>query len=60
MSSTVNIISETIKNTLSIPIQSLVSRPKNFEELAEEDKRMMMIVRVIIQMLKKVSMLCSF
>ena len=38
MSSTVNIISETIKNTLSIPIQSLVSRPKNFEELAEEDK----------------------
>jgi len=39
MSSTVNIISETIKNTLSIPIQSLVSRPKNFEELVEEDKK---------------------
>ena len=39
MSSTVNIISETIKNTLSIPIQSLVSRPKNFEELAEQDKK---------------------
>ena len=39
MSSTVNIISETIKNTLSIPIQSLVSRPKNFEELTEEDKK---------------------
>ena len=39
MSSTVNIISETIKNTLSIPIQSLVSRPKNFEELNEEDKK---------------------
>jgi len=39
MSSTVNIISETIKNTLSIPIQSLVSRPKNFEELAGEDKK---------------------
>jgi len=39
MSSTVNIISETIKNTLSIPIQSLVSRPKNFEELGEEDKK---------------------
>ena len=39
MSSTVNIISETIKNTLSIPIQSLVSRPKNFEELAEKDKK---------------------
>ena len=38
MSSTVNIISETIKNTLSIPIQSLVSRPKNFEQLAEEYK----------------------
>ena len=39
MSSTVNIISETIKNTLSIPIQSLVSRPRNFEELTEEDKK---------------------
>ena len=39
MSSTVNIISETIKNTLSIPIQSLVSRPKNFEELTEKDKK---------------------
>ena len=39
MSSTVNIISETKKNTLSIPIQSLVSRPKNFEELAEKDKK---------------------
>ena len=38
MSSTVNIISETIKNTLSIPIQSLVSRPKNFEELSEENE----------------------
>ena len=33
MSSTVNIISQTIKNTISIPIQSLVSRPKNFEDL---------------------------
>ena len=39
MSSTVNIISETIKNTLSIPIQSLVSRPKNFEELSEENEK---------------------
>ena len=39
MSSTVNIISETIKNTLSIPIQSLVSRPKNFEEVAEKNKK---------------------
>ena len=39
MSSTVNIVSETIKNTLSIPIQSLVSRPKNFEELSVEDKK---------------------
>tara|TARA_Y100000591_G_scaffold44488_1_gene33139 strand:+ start:3 stop:1241 length:1239 start_codon:yes stop_codon:yes gene_type:complete len=38
MSSTVNIISETIKNTLSIPIQSLVSRPKNFEEFSEENE----------------------
>ena len=35
MSSTVNIISQTIKNTISIPIQSLVSRPKNFEELKQ-------------------------
>ncbi|MDA9991419.1 efflux RND transporter periplasmic adaptor subunit [Candidatus Marinimicrobia bacterium] len=33
MSSTVNIISQTIKNTISVPIQSLVSRPKNFEDL---------------------------
>ncbi len=30
MSSTVNIISETIKNTISIPIQSLTSRPENY------------------------------
>ena len=37
MSSTVNIISKTIKNAISIPIQSLVSRPKNYEELSEED-----------------------
>ena len=37
MSSTVNIISKTIKNAISIPIQSLVSRPKNYEELSEKD-----------------------
>jgi HlyD family secretion protein len=37
MSSTVNIISQTIKNTISIPIQSLVSRPKNFEELKNDN-----------------------
>ena len=39
MSSTVNIISQIIKNTISIPIQSLVSRPKNFEELDLDDQR---------------------
>ena len=33
MSSTVNIISETIKNTISIPIQSLTSRPENYHEI---------------------------
>lgn len=38
MSSTVNIISQTIKNTVSIPIQSLVSRPKNFEELKQNNQ----------------------
>jgi len=37
MSSTVNIISKTIKNAISIPIQSLASRPKNYEELSEND-----------------------
>ena len=37
MSSTVNIISQTIKNTISIPIQALVSRPKNFEELKKDN-----------------------
>ena len=38
MSSTVNIISQTIKNTISVPIQSLVSRPKNFEELKQDNQ----------------------
>jgi HlyD family secretion protein len=33
MSSTVNIISETIRNSLSIPIQSLTSRPENYSEI---------------------------
>ncbi len=33
MSSTVNIISETIKNTISIPIQSLTSRPENYKDI---------------------------
>jgi len=33
MSSTVNIISETIRNALSIPIQSLTSRPENYSEI---------------------------
>ena len=35
MSSTVNIISETIKNTISIPIQSLTSRPENYKDIKE-------------------------
>ena len=38
MSSTVNIISETIKNTISIPIQSLTSRPENYHEIGNEKK----------------------
>ena len=38
MSSTVNIISETIKNIISIPIQSLTSRPENFEEIKNNKK----------------------
>tara|TARA_Y100001970_G_C14193877_1_gene836978 strand:- start:949 stop:2031 length:1083 start_codon:yes stop_codon:yes gene_type:complete len=36
MSSTVNIISETIKNTISIPIQSLTSRPENYKDIKSE------------------------
>ena len=35
MSSTVNIISETINNTISIPIQALVSRPENYHKLKD-------------------------
>ena len=38
MSSTVNIISETINNALSIPIQSLTSRPKNYSEIKANKK----------------------
>ena len=38
MSSTVNIISETIKNTISIPIQALTSRPENYQKLNEDKK----------------------
>ena len=38
MSSTVNIISETIKNTISIPIQSLTSRPENYREIGNNKK----------------------
>jgi len=38
MSSTVNIISKTIKNTISIPIQALTSRPENYQELNEDKK----------------------
>tara|TARA_B100000131_G_scaffold323241_1_gene380832 strand:- start:8093 stop:9370 length:1278 start_codon:yes stop_codon:yes gene_type:complete len=32
MSSTVNIITETLKNVISIPIQSLTSRPDNYDD----------------------------
>ena len=38
MSSTVNIISETIRNALSIPIQSLTSRPENYSEIKVNKK----------------------
>ena len=38
MSSTVNIISETIENALSIPIQSLTSRPENYSEINANEK----------------------
>jgi len=36
MSSTVNIISETINNAVSIPIQSLTSRPEDYADLSQE------------------------
>ena len=39
MSSTVNIITETIDNTVSIPIQSLTSRPENYEKIARNKKK---------------------
>ena len=38
MSSTVNIISEIIKNTISIPIQALTSRPENYQKLNGDKK----------------------
>jgi len=38
MSSTVNIITQTIKDTISIPIQSLTSRPENYKELKKDEK----------------------
>ncbi len=39
MSSTVNIITETIKNALSIPIQALTSRPENYKDKDDSDKK---------------------
>ena len=38
MSSTVNIISETIKNAISIPIQALTSRHENYHKINEDKK----------------------
>ena len=38
MSSTVNIISEIIKNTISIPIQALTSRSENYQKLNVDKK----------------------
>jgi len=38
MSSTVNIISETIKNVISIPIQALTSRHENYQKINEDKK----------------------
>ena len=37
MSSTVDIITETIENVISIPIQSLTSRPKNYKDVIVEN-----------------------
>lgn len=39
MSSTVDIITETIENVISIPIQSLTSRPKNYKDIIAENKK---------------------
>ena len=39
MSSTVDIITETLENVISIPIQSLTSRPKNYKEMKGKNKR---------------------
>ena len=38
MSSTVNIITETLSAAIAIPIQSLTSRPENYSEMTNEDK----------------------
>ena len=38
MSSTVNIITETIKDALSIPIQALTSRPDDYNDIDRSDK----------------------
>jgi HlyD family secretion protein len=38
MSSTVNIITKTIKNIISIPIQSLTSRPENYNKIKKSTK----------------------
>ena len=38
MSSTVNIITETLSATIAIPIQSLTSRPENYADTINEDK----------------------
>jgi HlyD family secretion protein len=38
MSSTVNIITETLSAAIAIPIQSLTSRPENYAEMTNEDK----------------------
>jgi len=39
MSSTVNIITSTIKNALSIPIQALTSRPENYKNQKSNEKK---------------------
>jgi len=39
MSSTVNIITETIKDAVSIPIQALTSRPENYMDKEEAEKK---------------------
>ena len=60
MSSTVNIITETIKNAVSIPIQALTSRPENFMDINgsnEEHKNREKIEDVPFKKIKSVDVI---